>query len=390
MNDVFLDDIVGSGQPDPGRRGTRRDGRKERERARKARRRRSVAALTISLLVVAGLGFVVWQFLLPSLGNLSAATPAAQDYPGPGVGSVEVTIPAGATGAQMGSLLEESGVVLTAKAFTRAFTDNPEAAGIQPGTYRLQQKMPAVDVVNALLNPDSRVQTKVTIPEGFRLEQILQKLSSVTAVSEDDFKEAMKDTAATGLPAEAGGNYEGWLFPATYTFEPGTAPTEMIKEMVAKTISVLDAKQVAEGDRERVLIMASLVEREARTSEDRAKVARAIMNRLDIDMALKIDASVAYGLNKSGADLTLADLKVDTPYNLYVHAGLPPSPIASPGEDSINAVLNPADGPWLFWVTVNLDTGETKFATTNTEHDKNVAELRAWQAAHASSDSSGG
>lgn len=389
MNDVFLDDIVGSGQPEPGRRGTRRDGRKERERARKARRRRSFAALAISLLVVAGLGVVVWQFVLPSLGNLSVATPAAEDYPGPGVGNVEVTIPAGATGAQMGSVLEESGVVLTAKAFTQAFTNNPDAAGIQPGTYRLLQQMSAADAVNALLNPENRVQTKVTIPEGYRLEQILQKLSSVTTISEDDFKQAMKDTGATGLPAEAGGNYEGWLFPATYTFEPGTTPTEMIKAMVAKTVSVLDSHQVADGDRERILIMASLVEREARTSEDRAKVARAIMNRLDIDMALKIDASVAYGLNKSGADLTLADLKVDTPYNLYVHTGLPPSPIASPGEDSINAALNPADGPWLFWVTVNLDTGETKFATTNAEHEKNVAELRAWQAAHSGDSSSG-
>lgn len=389
MNDVFLDDIVGSGQPEPGRRGSRRDGRRERERARKARRRRSFAALVISLLVVGGLAVVVWQFLLPSLGNLSIATPAAEDYPGPGVGSVEVTIPAGATGAQMGSLLQESGVVLTAKAFTDAFTNNPDAPGIQPGTYRLLQEMPAADAVNALLNPDNRVQTKVTIPEGYRLDQILQKLSSVTAISEDDFTTAMKDTAATGLPAEAGGRYEGWLFPATYTFEPDTTPAQMVAAMVAKTVSVLDAHKVAEGDRERVLIMASLVEREARTSEDRAKVARAIMNRLNIDMALKIDASVAYGLNKSGADLTLADLKVDTPYNLYVHTGLPPTPIASPGEDSISAVLNPADGPWLFWVTVNLDTGETKFATTNAEHEKNVAELRAWQAAHAG-DSSGG
>jgi UPF0755 protein len=389
VNDVFLDDIVGSGQPDPGRRGSRRDGRKERERERKARRRRSFAALTISLLVVAGIGVVVWQFLLPSLGNLSVSTPAAQDYPGPGVGVIEVTIPQGATGAQMGTILQEQGVVLTAKAFSQAFGDNPDASGIQPGTYRLQLEMPAAEAVTALLNPDNRVQTKVTIPEGYRLDQIVQKLSSVTTISEDDIRAAMEDTAATGLPAEAGGSYEGWLFPATYTFEPDTSATEMIKEMVAKTISVLDAHKVAEGDRERVLIMASLVEREARSTEDREKVARAIMNRLDIDMALKIDASVAYGLNKSGADLTLDDLAVDTPYNTYLHTGLPPTPIASPGEDSIAAVLNPADGPWLFWVTVNLDTGETKFATTNAEHEKNVAELRAWQAEH-SGDGSGG
>src|SRR5665647_2211466 len=132
---------------------------------------------------------------------------------------------------------------------------------------------------------------------------------------------------------------EGWLFRCTYKFSPGTEST---------------------------LIMA-----------------RAIQNRLDIDMKLDIDASVAYGLNKSGTELTTADLADATnPYNTYLHPGLPPGPIASPGEASIDAVLHPADGPWKFWVTINLDTKETRFAETFDEQLQNQELLREWQAAN--------
>lgn len=383
MNDVFLDDIVRSGEPDPGRRGSRRDGRAERDRRKRARRRRSAAAIVVTLVLLGGIGWAVTTYLLPVISGFERPTVAAEDYPGPGTGSVEVSIPAGSTGAQMGEVLADAGVVLTAGAFIDAFTANPEAAGIQPGTYRLLLEMRAADAVSALLNPENRVQTKVTVIEGWRVDQILAKLSSVTAVPVEEFTAAMADTAATGLPAEAGGSYEGWLFPATYTFEPDTTPAEMIAVMVAQTVAVLDERGVAAGDRERVLTLASLVEQEAKTPEDRAKVARAITNRLDIDMKLDIDASVAYGAGKPGDELTETDLDTDTPYNLYLHTGLPPTPIASPSAVSIDAVLAPADGPWLFWVTINLETGETRFAETYAEHQANVELLREWQAANA-------
>lgn len=379
MNDVFLDEIVGAGgDPGPGR---RRGGRVARDRRRRRRRRRTLVAGLISVLLLGGIGFAVWKVVLPGL-DFSLPQAAAEDYPGPGQGSVEVVIPAGATGAQMGQVLVDSGVVMTQAAFTDAFSANPDAAGIQPGTYRLSLEMRAADAVAALLNSANRVQTKVTIPEGFEVKQILERLSSVTTVSVEEFQAAMADTAATGLPAEAGGSYEGWLFASTYTFEPGTTPTQMIQAMVAQTIAVLDARGIAPADRQRILTVASLVEEEARTPEDRAKVARAIQNRLDIDMKLDIDASVAYGAGKNGTELTDVDLDTETPYNLYLRTGLPPTPIASPSEVSIDAVLHPADGPWLWWVAVNTDTGETKFAETYAEHQVNVRELREWQAAN--------
>ena len=202
----------------------------------------------------------------------------------------------------------------------------------------------------------------------------------------EDLQAAAADPAAIGLPAEAGGNVEGWLFPATYEIEPGSSAASVLSQMVARTTALLTSKGVPQDQWETVLNKASIVEREGKLDEDRAKIARAIDNRLEIEMPLQIDAIVAYGLGISGTDLTTADTSGAqapyNPYNSYKIPGLPPTPIASPGEVSIDAVLAPADGPWLFWVTVNLDTGETKFSETYAEHQEYVAELRAWQEAN--------
>lgn len=387
MSDLFLDEIVQPDAPrDHGGRSARRSDRAERDRRRRQRRRKNITALVVVVVVLAGIGVAVWKLGMPLIDDLRGAPEVStDDYPGPGQGEVEVTIPAGATGAAMATILVEADVVASTGAFTDAFAANPDAPGIQPGTYRLQQKMRAADVVAALINSENRIVTRVTIPEGLRLNQTLEKLSATTAIPIEEFQAAMADPAALGLPAEAGGNYEGWLFPATYSFEPGQTATDMLKAMIAKTVSVFDARSIAPADRQRVLILASLAEGEARTAEDRAKVVRAIYNRLDIGMPLQIDASVAYGLGINGRELTSDQVSpnaTDNPYNTYAHLGLPPGPINSPGEVSIDAALAPADGPWLFWVTVNLDTGETRFAETNAEHNANRQLLREWEEAN--------
>ena len=384
MSDLFLDEIVRPDEPSP--RGRARSGREDRDRRKRQRRRRTAITLIIVLGLVAGLvyvgkGWVQEQFEGLELGG--SDEPVAEDYPGPGHGSVDVSIPEGATGAQMATVLVDAGVVQTETAFTQAFAADPGAAGIQPGTYRLLLEMRAADAVLALQNANNRVQTRVTIAEGLNVTQILDKLSSVTTVPVDDFRAAMGDPAATGLPAEAGGNYEGWLFPATYTWEPGTTPAQMIADMVGEMVRVLDERGVAAADRQSVLTKASLVERESPGPESSPMMARAIENRLAIDMPLQIDAAVAYGLGKPGTELTSEDVSpdaTDNPYNTYAFPGLPPGPIASPGAASIDAVLAPADGPWKFWVTINLDTGETRFAESYDEHLQNQELLRQWQA----------
>lgn len=374
------------GAPQPSRR-SRSSVRAHRARERKHRRRRTFLVLTLAIAMVAGAGYVVYS-LFGSSWHLGGSSAAVSDYPGPGYPSAQVVVNTGDTGAQIGKTLVDAGVVASQHAFTSAFSANPDASKIQPGTYNLLLKMKATDAVAALLNPASRVSMRVTIPEGQTAAQILAKITEVALIPAKDLQAAAADPAAIGLPAQANGKIEGWLYPATYQVQPGDTATSVLKQMVAQTVSVLTAKNVPQDQWETVLNKASLIEREARRDEDRPMMARAIENRLSQGMALSIDASVAYGLNKSGTQLTNADIQNgDNPFNTYKHMGLPPTPIASPGEKSIDAVLNPAQGPWLFWVTVNDDTGETKFATTFDEHKKNQAERDAWVAQHASASS---
>jgi UPF0755 protein len=384
VTNPFFDEIVQPGraayaEPTESR-SARRAGRAERDRKRK-RRRRNVLATVIVLVIIAGGAYAVMQWGMPFFENLTASDePEAADYPGPGHTPTDVEIPAGATGGEMATVLFDAGIVASRQAFIEAFAENTDAPSIQPGTYRLLLQMKASDAVEALLDTENRVQNLVTIPEGRTVVQILETLSAKTAIPIEEFQAAMADTAATGLPAEAGGNFEGWLFPDTYFFEPDTTPTEMIAAMIAEMTAVLDARGVPVEDRLRVLTIASLVEREAGADPDRPMMARAIQNRLDQGMELQIDASVAYGAGVPGTELTQTHLDTDTPYNLYTRTGLPPTPIAAPGAASIDAVLAPADGPWVFWVTINLDTKETRFAETYAEHQQNVALLREWQA----------
>ncbi|MEN1973964.1 endolytic transglycosylase MltG [Cellulomonas olei] len=386
MSDLFLGapEQEHGEAPQPSRR-SRRDTKEQQVRQRKTRRRRSVVVLVLALALVGGAAFVVWS-VVGGLFSGDDAEQTVQDYPGPGSGEVQVTVASGDTGGAIGQTLAEAGVVATARAFSDAYATNPNAQSIQPGTYALQLEMKASDAVNALLDAENRVSNRVTIPEGYTAKQIYQRVYEIATIPVEDLEAAAADTAAIGLPAEANGNVEGWLFPATYEIEPGTSATEVLSQMVARTVAVLTEKQVPQDQWETVLNKASIVEREGKLDEDRPKMARAIQNRLDIEMPLQIDAIVAYGLGKSGADLTYADTRDAqppyNPYNSYKVYGLPPTPIASPGEASIDAVLHPADGPWLYWATVNLDTGETKFSETFAEHQTYVDELREWQAAN--------
>lgn len=387
MNDLFLDEIV---QPDArmsgeGSRSARRADRAERDRKRKRRRRRNLTALLITLLVIGGGAFAVWKVVLPMFDELGSNNDApADDFPGPGNGNVDVVIPAGATGTDMARILVDAGVVASTRAFTDAFAANPDAPSIQPGTYRLLLEMSGQGAVAALLNPEFKVQTVVTIPEGFRASQVMDRLAANTGRPLEDFTAVLADPASVGLPAEAGGNFEGWLFPATYTFQPDDTPTSMITAMVAQTIAALDQRGVPADQREAVLIKASLVERESPGPDVSPMIARAIENRLSTGMTLDIDAAVLYGAGDPTGVLTGTIKAQDTPYNVYMHPGLPPTPIASPGTASIDAVLAPAAGNWKYWVTVNPETGETLMADDYPQHLKNVELLRQWEAEHPS------
>ncbi|ROS30700.1 endolytic transglycosylase MltG [Cellulomonas sp. PhB150] len=374
--DLFGGDPTSAQPP----RRSRSGGRQREARQRKQRRNRSIVIVIVALLLVVGAGYVVVSLLGGMFdGDGTNKTATTKDFPGPGFGEATVTINAGDTGADMGAALADAGVVASAQAFSAAFAANSGAASIQPGTYSLLQEMKASDAVDALLNPASKSSFRVTIPEGLTKDQIVARINEKTLIPTKELNAALKDSKAIGLPSQADGNAEGWLFPATYDVQPDASAADVLKMMTAKTVEVLKDKKVAKDDWETVLNKASLVEREGKLDEDRPKMARVIENRLDQGWMLGIDAAVAYGAGISGTELTTKELQdKSNPYNTRALPGLPPTPIASPGEASIEAVLKPADGTWMYWCTVNPETGETVFSHTQAEQDAAQAELNAW------------
>lgn len=390
MNDHFLTELsrTGSRSGDvststspsglPSRESLRRQ-RRKREQARRKRRQRRIIGLIVTLLCLGGVGAAVWFVVLPLFDSEEAAPPVSNDYPGPGSGAVEVVINSGDSGAKIGETLAEAGVVKTAKAFVDAALKNSsKAAQIQPGRYELKKEMSGAGALDALLDENSRLQVRVTIQEGWRTSQIFERLDSLTDVTIEELEAAAEDHEAIGLPEEAKGNLEGWLYPATYPFEPDTTAEEMLSTMVAQTVSVLDKLDVPADQREVVLNKASIIEKEGYFDDDFAKIARVIENRLERDMTLGMDSTIAYGLDKSGLDLTRADLDSDHPYNTRRQTGLPPGPIASPGERAIQAVLDPPEGDWLFFVTTNPDERETKFTDSYDEFLVFKKEYETW------------
>ncbi|WP_423464679.1 endolytic transglycosylase MltG [Promicromonospora sp. MS192] len=336
--------------------------------------------LLVALVLVGGSGYAVWTNL-DSLTGLTSPL-ASKDFPGPGGDQVDVEIPQGATGQAMGEALYEAGVVASVSAFSTAFEANPDSVLIRPGTRTMLEEMSAEDAV-ALLVKNELVDLQVTIPEGYTVEQVVERAVQVTGLPAEDFEAALADPEKIGLPKQAKGKAEGWLYPDAYMAKPDATAAGLLSQMVGRTVRMLQEKNVDRSDWQTVLTKASLVEREGLHAEDKPKIARAIENRLADDMALQIDASVAYGAGKPGTELTRADTNnAKNRYNTYQHTGLPPGPIANPGEVAVDAVLNPAPGDWKFWVTVNLDTGETKFAEGFDEHQQYVAELREWEKAN--------
>ena len=354
--------------------------RSARRERRSGGRGRSAAALLVSLALVGVGAFAVWKLVGPIFDNAPAVTAGPQDFPGPGSGAVEVVVSPGDTGAAIGRTLAEAGVVASVEAFTRAYAANPDAVSIQHGTYTMLLEMNAAEAVERLLDRANRVELRVTIPEGYTVAQILKTAASRSQIPLADLEAAAEDPYALGVPEEAQAQLEGWLFAATYTVEPGDTAVDLLSAMVGETRRVLERLEVPVEDWEEVLNKASLVEREIKRDEDRAKAARVIENRLAKGMTLGIDATIAYGLGKSGLELTVSDLESDHPYNTRKHTGLPPTPIGSPRVESIEAVLAPAEGDWEYWVTIDLHTGETVFSETYAEHLEHKKLFEQWLA----------
>jgi UPF0755 protein len=331
----------------------------------------------VALALLVGLGVGAYLVLEPVVTR--ALSSPVDDYPGPGSGEATIVVTAGESGADIARSLVDAGVIASTTAFVQAANADPAAAAaIQPGEYTLLQEMRASDALAALNDADNRyLGERVTIREGLWAPEVFADLSAATGIPVEDYEAAAEDAEAIGLPEQAEGNIEGWLFPATYTLRTDAPAADHLAILVAETQRQLADAGVPEEDWQRTLIVASIVEGEARADVDLGKVARVVENRLADPTGptvgrLEMDSTVNYALQKRG-NLTRTEFEEakSHPYDTYVIQGLPPGPIGSPGRASIDAAANPTDGPWFFFVTVNLDTGETLFAETYAEHQAN-------------------
>lgn len=301
------------------------------------------------------------------------------DPPGPPSSEVEVVIPPSTSTASIAKLLEKSDVISNATVF-RYWTQVQGKGRFDAGKYKFRQNSSFESALDVLLTgPAVADQQKVTFPEGFRIEQIGQRIEQkLSGRSAATFYSAATDGKVRSAyqPATVS-SLEGFLFPDTYTVGLEDDETLIAQRMVETFDSVADQLGL-NAAQERVgvspyeaLIVAALVEREAKTDADRSKIARVIYNRLKGEMYLQIDAGIIYAMNNGTTKLLLEDLKFTSPYNTYTNKGLPPGPIANPGRASIEAALNPEPGDWLYYVVTGAD-GSHSFTPSFKEHKRNI------------------
>jgi uncharacterized YceG family protein len=378
-DDADGDDGTGERAADGPGRGERRRGKQQQRKPRRS----GVACLFVLVVLGGGLygvGHFGYQFYQQHFGP-------APDYSGDGEGSIQVEVPQGASSSDIARILVHDDVVKSTSAFIDAANGNPEKArAIQPGIYSLKKHMSATAAFDALT--DTGNLNNLTIPEGWRasriyaaIDQRLHLKAGTTA------KEAAH--ADLGLPSWAHGNVEGFLFPSRYSVGKSTKPVDVLRAMVKQATQeyrddgLLDAAKTVNKSPYDVLVLASIVQAEAQESKDFSKVARVLYNRLDTQATnglLQMDSTVNYARGRSTLNVSVNDTHFQSPYNTYLHKGLPPGPIDNPGNEAIAAALHPAKGDWLYFVTVK--PGDTRFTASAAQHAKNVADFNKYQREH--------
>jgi UPF0755 protein len=369
---------------------SRSDRRAERRRQR-ARRSRGCFAVLFSLIVVVALvGAVVFGF-----GRVRDKVEdmfAAPDYTGAGTGSVTVEITPGQTTEGIAKTLQAKDVVKSAKAFERVARQDSRSLTIQAGTFQLRKQMSAEAALAMLLDRQSSiVVNRVSVPAGKTKSEaaaILQA-SKAAKLPAGSVAGALARPQTLGLPSYAYNNAEGFLYPGTYDLPKNPTATSVLRQMtaqfnkVATQLRLVPTAQANKVDPYNVVKVASIVGAETNRKEDYPKVARVIYNRLNAGMRLQMDSTIHYVIGRDGGVFTSAQARQHASrYNTYRYEGLPPGPINSPTVETLKAALHPANGSWLYFTLVDLDTGETAFASTLAEHNVNVQKLQSWCSAH--------
>jgi UPF0755 protein len=359
------------------------------------RRRRAGGwiALAIVLVIVGGVvgaGAWAWNTWGTQIQGIFAPDEREDFEAGIANGETSITIESGDAGMQVSQKMFDAGVLKAPSSLYDYLIESSTAFTFQPGIYQLQKQMTSEAALEALADPANKLENTARLREGLTVEQTVAELAAQMSMPIEDFQAAIADPAAYGVSA---GSLEGWLFPATYTFDQGVTASDVIATMVQRTVQSLDAAGVAEADRQRILTIASIIQREARFEDDFFKVSRVIANRLDPGNQetfglLQMDSTAQYGygeIHDGTASSSAEALADDNPWNTYVHAGLPVGPISNPGDLAIEAAMNPAEGDWLYFVTVNLDTGETVFTSNSADHQAAVDQWVSWCQDHPDS-----
>ncbi|WP_415948567.1 endolytic transglycosylase MltG [Streptomyces sp. KLOTTS4A1] len=374
---------------DDGRgRGGRGRGGKDERRGRGGRKGRSgIACLVVATVFaggIAGVGYFGYQFVQDRFG-------AAEDYSGSGNGeSVSVVIPKGAGGNRIGQILKDAGVVASVDAFSAAQAENPKGLGIQAGSYILQKEMSAAAAVELMLDPKSRNNFMV-IP-GDRNTKIYKEIDKRTGQKEgttakyakEHWKELDLPEWAKKPDKNVRDPLEGFLLPGTYPVADDMKPEDALKEMVAGSTALLkkydleaEAKELGLDSPLDVLTVASIIQKEG-SEQDFGKISRVIYNRKKLDNPetyglLDMDSTVNYVRGESKLGIGSVDhlREIEDPYNTYWPGakGLPPGPISTFKKEALEAAMNPVDGKWNYFVSINEN--ETLFAVTNAEHERN-------------------
>jgi UPF0755 protein len=282
---------------------------------------------------------------------------AAKDYQGTGSGSVVVHITDGSTTGTIARLMVKDDVVASTKAFENAAGSKQ----FQAGYFKMHRQMSGRAAVALLLLPSSRLSTRVTIPEGFTEKAILARLSTQLKLPLASLQKAAAQLKQLGIPAGFIANHsaEGFLFPSTYDYPPKPSPADALVSMtgqfgvVVRGLNFVAAAKRLHYTPYQVLIIASMIEAEAKFPADRAKVARVVYNRLAARMPLGFDSTSAYGARLVGKDPIHINYNLPAPYNTRLKPGLPPTPIDNPGSASMRAAISPVRGNWIYFVSAD-------------------------------------
>ncbi|MFG2192203.1 endolytic transglycosylase MltG [Streptomyces sp. NPDC048639] len=363
--------------------GRRGDRERDRDRDRGPKRRSGMALLlsgAVLIGAVGGVGYLAYDFWQDHFGP-------PPDYSGSGSGNVQVEIPDGATGNQMGNILKSAGVVKSVDAFVEAQQDNPKGDAIQPGVYVLRKSMSANSAVEMMTDPANL--NALIIAEGLRAGSVYRAIDKKLNLPDGTTKSVAKKKAdSLGLPSwadnpKAKDPLEGFLYPSRYSAAKGTKPEDILRQMVDRAKGVYkkldvegEAKKLGLDSPRDIVTVASLVQAEGKTHDDFRKMADVVYNRLkpgnqETNGKIEFDSTYNYLKNQSNIDIPINEIRNhDDPYNTYFYRGLPPGPIGNPGDEALRAALDPDRGGWFYFIS--LDNQKTTFTKTLAEHEKLV------------------